>query len=271
MAEVLDLDAYLKRLSFGGEPKPDLSTLMALQAAHVAAIPFEGLDPYLRRPVALDLATLQEKIFAHRRGGYCFELNTLFMAALEAIGYSVTALAGRVRWMSAPDAPLGPRSHMLLKVETSEGPYLADVGFGVCMLDAPLPLIVDREFPTPMGVYRIDDANGRYALKARRGEGWRTMYVFDLEPQLPADLIMSNWFTSTHAAPPFLSTLIVERIVGATRRKIVNRRYIVERRDGVVESERVIADAREMARLLDEVFEITPPVAVSDVFARASD
>ena len=68
----------------------------ALQAAHVAAIPFEGLDPYLRRPVALDLATLQEKIFAHRRGGYCLEQNMLFREGLRSLGYKITSLQGRV-------------------------------------------------------------------------------------------------------------------------------------------------------------------------------
>jgi N-hydroxyarylamine O-acetyltransferase len=265
----LNLPAYLQRIGVSGALRPDLPTLAALQAAHVASIPFEGLDPFLRRPVTLDLATLQDKIFNARRGGYCFELNTLFKAGLEAIGFSVTALAARVRWMSAPGDPLGPRSHMLLKVETSDGPRLADVGFGACMLDAPLPLIVDEEIATPLGVYKLAEANGLYALSARRGEGWRTMYVFDLQPQLPSDFVMSNWFTSTHSDPPFQHFVMVERIVGARRHKIVNRRYLVEGRDGVVESERVFADAEDMGRILDEVFAIAPPVAAAELFARA--
>lgn len=153
MDETLRLDAYLRRIGFAGEPKADLATLTALHADHVGAIPFEALDPFLRRPVGLDLATLQRKLVEGRRGGYCFELNTLFKAGLEAIGFSVTALGARVRWMSAPQEPLGPRSHMLLMVETPQGPHLADVGFGSCLIDAPLPLVVDRELATPMGVY----------------------------------------------------------------------------------------------------------------------
>lgn len=246
-----------------------MATLKALQSAHVAAIAFEGLDPFLRRPVSLDLAALQEKIVQGRRGGYCYELNSLFQAALQAIGFTVTALGARVLWMSPPGEPLGPRTHMLLKVETPEGPHLADAGFGACLLDAPLPLRADKDFRTPLGVYRLSEADGRYTLSVRRGEGWRHMYAFDLQPQLPSDFEMSNWFTSTHPGPPFQHVIIIERIVGPTRRQMVNRRYIVEGRDGIVESERVLEDAEDMGRVLDEVFGITPPVPVADLFARA--
>lgn len=262
----IDLAAYWRRIGWTGQARADLATLTALHAAHVAAIPFEGLDPFLRRPVPLDLAALQEKIIAGPRGGYCFELNTLFQAALEAMGFAVTALGARVRWMSGPEAPLGPREHMLLKVETQEGPHLADVGFGACLLDAPLPFVVGEEHRTPLGVYRITETAGRYALSVRRGGDWRAMYVFDLQPQLPSDLAIGNWYTSTHSAPPFQHVVIVERIRGAARHKLVNRRYIVEGRDGIVESEREITDADDMARLLGEVFGIEAPVA--DLYAR---
>jgi len=114
MAGDFDLDAYFARIGFGGSAGPNLATLTALHAAHVAAIPFESLDPLFGRPVKLDLDSLQAKMVGRRRGGYCFEQNHLFRGALEAIGFTVTGLGGRVVWMSAPDAPLGPRLHMLL-------------------------------------------------------------------------------------------------------------------------------------------------------------
>ena len=88
------LTAYLKRIGIDGNLKPDYTTLAAIHAAHVGAIAFEGLDPFLGRPVRLDLAGLQEKLVANRRGGYCFEQNTLLKAALEALGFAVT---GRTR------------------------------------------------------------------------------------------------------------------------------------------------------------------------------
>src|SRR5258708_33725897 len=112
MAREFRLDDYLARIGCGGPIGPDLATLAAIQAAQVDAIPFEGLDPLLRRPVRLDLASVQAKLVGSRRGGYCFEQNVLLKATLEAIGFRVTALGGRVRRMSPPDAPRGPTAHL---------------------------------------------------------------------------------------------------------------------------------------------------------------
>lgn len=158
MTDELRLDRYFERIGFVGPIKPDLTTLSAIQAAHVNAIPFEGLDPLLRRPVKLDMASLQHKLLASRRGGYCFEQNAVLRGALEAVGFKVTGLGARVRWMSQADSPLGPKIHMLLKVDLPDGPYIADAGFGACMLDAPLRL---------EGQYRAEDSDGH--LPAHRG------------------------------------------------------------------------------------------------------
>src|SRR6201999_33686 len=141
----------LARIGFEGARAPDLGTLTTLHAAHADAIPFEAFDPLLGRPVRLDLASVQAKLVDSRRGGYCFEQNALFKAALEALGFKVTALGGRVQWMAQPGSPLGPLVHMLLRVDLPEGPHLADVGFGACVLDAPLQLRTDIEQRTGMG------------------------------------------------------------------------------------------------------------------------
>ncbi len=106
------MSGYLARIGYTDAPKPDLATLAALHAAHVGAIPFEGLDPLLGRPVRLDMPSLQAKLVDSRRGGYCFEQNALFKAALEAIGFIVTGLGGRVTVDVASGRPFRPaRTH----------------------------------------------------------------------------------------------------------------------------------------------------------------
>lgn len=268
MPETFALAKYLERIGIDGPVKPDLATLAALHAAHVASIPFEALDPFLGRPVRLDLASIQEKLVGNRRGGYCFEHNTLLKAALEAIGFTVTGLGGRVRWMSPPESPLGPRSHMLLKIDLPAGSYFADVGFGACLLDRPLPIQTGVEHRTAMGTFLLTEANGLFSLNVRQPEGWRTAYVFSLEPQLPADYELANWYTSTNPTMPFMSMLIMERITGDRRYKLVNNRLITEKRDGNVAAERVIDSAAEFGRILDQTFGITAPVPVQEIFAR---
>ena len=268
MSDKFRLDSYFARIGFRGTAGPDAATLAALHACHVTTIPFENLDPLLGGMVNLDLASLQAKLIDSRRGGYCFELNALFKAALESIGFKVTGLGGRVRWMSPPDSPLGPRTHMLLKVDLPEGPYLADVGFGGCVLDAPLRLQPDVEQRTTMGTYRLTEAGGLFSLSAKRPAGWRTMYVFDLEPQIQSDYEVSSWFASTHPNLPFSTTLIMERVNSDRRHKLTNRRLIVEACDGQPVEDRSIGSADELRQVLDETFNVMPPAPVDEIFAR---
>jgi N-hydroxyarylamine O-acetyltransferase len=267
MTDDFELDHYLARIDFAGPIKPDLTTLSAIHAAHVNAIPFDGLDPLLRRPVKLDMASLQHKLLGSRRGGYCYEQNAVLKVALEATGIKVWGLGARVRWMSQPDSPLGPKTHMLLKVDLPEGAYLADAGFGACLLDAPLRFETDIEQRTAMGTYRLSEAGGLFSLSAKRPAGWRTMYVFDLEPQLPSDYELGNWYTSTSPFMPFASMLMMERVSSDRRYKLVNRQLTVEARDGEIVSEHMLCDAEEMRGVLDETFSITPPAPIEEVFA----
>ncbi|HTV78067.1 MAG TPA: arylamine N-acetyltransferase [Steroidobacteraceae bacterium] len=268
MQRPFPLAEYLQRIGIDAPVTADLPTLAAIHAAHVAAIAFEGLDPFLGRPVKLDLASLQEKILSGRRGGYCFEQNTLLKAALEAIGFSVTGLGARVRWMSPPGSPLGPRSHMLLRIDLHGGSYLADVGFGACLLDQPLPLQMDVEHATAMGTFRLTDAAGMIALDAKRPEGWRTAYVFTLEPQFPSDYEAANWYTATSPNAPFVSTLILERIRAGHRHRLINNRWVTEDRDAEIIADRLIGSAEEFGRVLDEIFGISPPASPQEIFRR---
>lgn len=264
----LSLSAYFDRIGYTGTPRADLATLFDLHAHHVRAIPFEGLDPLAGRPVHLDLPALAAKLVASRRGGYCFEHSVLFKAVLEQIGFAVTGLTGRVRWMSPPDSPLSPREHMLLSVELDGASYLVDVGFGGCLMDQPLRFVTDVEQPTAMGTFRLTVADGLYHLAARQPAGWRTMYVFDRVPQIQADFELGNWYTSTSPKVPFLNILMLERLGTDRRHKIIADRYIIEGRDGARLEDIPIESADHLERLLDHVFGITPPVPAADLLAR---
>jgi len=102
---MIDLDAYFARIGYTGPHTATLQTLRALHALHPMSIPFENLDPLLRRPVRLDAVWLQEKMIHQKRGGYCHEHNTLLKTVLEQLGFRITFLAARVLWSVLPDAP----------------------------------------------------------------------------------------------------------------------------------------------------------------------
>lgn len=266
----LSLSAYFDRIGYSGTPRPDLFTLAELQARHVRAIPFEGLDPLVGTPVKLDLPAIEAKLIGSRRGGYCFEHGVLFKAVLEQIGFAVTGLTGRVRWMSPPDSPLSPREHMLLSVDVEGGPRLVDVGFGACLVDQPLRFATDIEQPTELGTFRLGAADGLFTLEARQPAGWRTMYVFDLVPQIHADYELGSWYTSTSPNVPFVHILILELLSADRRHKIIADQYIIEGRDGERLEEHAIESADQLERLLDGVFGISPPVPASELFMRVA-
>jgi N-hydroxyarylamine O-acetyltransferase len=264
------LPNYLARIGYNGPLQADLETLTALTTAHLAAIPFEALDPFLRRPVLLDPTSIQAKLVDSPRGGYCFEHNLLFRAALQAIGFQVTGLAGRLRWMSSPDSPLGPKTHMMLKIDLAEGPFLVDVGFGACLVDAPLKFETGVEQTTALGTYRLTSSDGLLSLSAKRQGGWRTLYVFDLQPQLQSDYELGNWFTSTNPNIPLTTRLILERVADGRRYRLVDRLLSEESRDGEVVSERTLRSATELSEVLRDTFKITPPVPAEAFFDRTS-
>lgn len=268
MTASFDLDAYFGRIGYTGVPTADLATLTAIHSLHTAAIPFENLNPLLGLPVLLDIETLQAKLIGARRGGYCFEQNALLAAALGAIGFDVTNLAARVRWMAPPDAPVGARSHMTLRVDLPEGPYLADVGFGGQMLGAPMALKADIEQVQGAATLRLQLAPPEtYTLQTLLPTGWQDMYRFTLEPQYPSDYAVSNWSTSTHPELIFVNGLLMERLTAERRVSLFNRRVIERWVDGRV-VERLLTSADAFGEVLEGAFAITPPAPVERIWEK---
>jgi len=217
----IDVDAYLERIGYSGTREPTLEILRGLHLAHATTIPFENLDILLGRPILLDLASLQAKLVRARRGGYCFEHNTLFAAVLEALGFRVTRLGARVLMGRPPTEPL-PDTHMLLAVDVHGTPWLADVGFGGDGLPLPIPfepgpaveqmgrtyrLVVE---PAPTG--GAIDSPSSHVLQTLRAGDWFALYAFALERRSPVDYEMANWFTSTHPRSPFVQGVVAQRL-----------------------------------------------------------
>ena len=275
---MFDLDAYLRRIGHHGPRMPTLATLRALCAAQPAAVPFENIDPLLGRPPSLALDAVQAKLVGRRRGGYCYELNSLLGEALRALGLQVVPLAARVVWMQPSGAPLRARSHMLLKVglpdDPSSGAFIADAAFGGHLLGAPLCLPAGTAAETaagPAGRERIVrcvgfDGDG-YAVEAELPAGWQPMYRFTLDAQRPVDYEPLNWYTATHPASLFVGNLLAERLTPQRRAQLLNDRLTLQPHGRPPQTRR-IASADDLGRVLDEVFGIDLPVPAAELFER---
>lgn len=252
----LDLDAYLERIEYAGPREPTLAVLGAIHLAHAAHIPFESVDALLGRPIRLDLAGLQEKLVAGRRGGYCFEQNLLLAAVLRELGFDVKQLAARVRHRG--DKPL-PRTHMLLMVRIGGADHIADVGFGGEGLLLPVPFRTSAECRHYAWTYRlVEEHPGQWLLQSLRGAEWGNLYSFTLEPQTLADHEMANHYTATHPDSPFVRALIVQLPTPAARHALRDRELTVDRGGGRIER-RALAGDDEVLQVLDGVFGLRFP------------
>jgi N-hydroxyarylamine O-acetyltransferase len=252
-----DLSTYLQRLGYQSAPPPTLDSLRELQRRHTAEFPFETLATLLRMPVPIDLASLERKLLHEGRGGYCFELNRMFLALLQQLGYDARGLTGRVL-MGGPEDAMPARTHMLVLATIDGVRYIADVGFGGMVPTAPLRLDSEDEQTTPHESYRLEPRDGGYLLRAHVGEEWRAMYEFDLQTQVDIDYVVGNWYVSTYPESPFLGQLFVAR-TGEGLRKTFNNGSFAVHRLGADSVRRELADADSVIEVLSKEFGIRVP------------
>jgi len=257
MAQAIDLHGYLQRIGHSGSRAPTLETLRALHLRHTLAIPFENLDPLLHRPVRLDLASLEQKLVRGGRGGYCFEHNLLFKAALDALGFRVAGLAARVVW-NLPNGVTLPRTHMLLRIEIDGQDYVADVGFGGQTLTGPIRFAADVEQTTPHEPFRLLAAGDGFLMQVSIGGEWKSLHRFDLQEQTLADYEMANWYVSTHPESRFVNNLTVARTAADGRYALFNAEFTTHHLGRPSEHRRLVG-AAEIRQVLQKVFDLTLP------------
>jgi N-hydroxyarylamine O-acetyltransferase len=224
---------YFARIGYAGAAVADVSTLRAVHALHVDAIPFENFSPFLNQAVSLDLEALEAKIIKTRRGGYCYEQNGLFKSILERIGFDVRSILARIHWMSSLKD--NPRGHMALIVNVKERQYFADVGFGGYLLDAPLELIPDIIHRSPTSNFRFEKTGEMYILQVELNGGWQNVYQFTTEPAYPIDYEMANWYNSAHPNSRFRNNLMINRLTPSVRLRILNKKLTRRYTGGRVE------------------------------------
>lgn len=253
----MDISPYFERIGYRGPAATTLDTLRELHWRHPRAIAFENLDALRGVTAGLDTASLLRKLVHEGRGGWCFEHNLLFAAALRALGFPVRQLAARVLWNAPPDA-VRPRSHMLLLVETPSGRHLADVGFGGLTLTAPLAFEPGVTQQTPHEPFRIVADGEDFVIEAAVQDAWKPLYRFDLQAQLLPDYELANWYLSNHPSSHFRHNLMAARADTDGRYALLNGQLTVRRTAGRSEK-RQLASVDELRDVLTNVFGIRLP------------
>ena len=200
------LDAYLARIGLDPPVSLDGDSLSRLHRAHLMAFTWEALDAFMGWPSSIAPTVAFTKMVEGKRGGWCYEMNGLFGAALAALGFRVTRLCGGVDRETMGDIAIG--NHLTLRVDLDR-PYLAEVGLADAIVE-PVPLAVgpisQRGFdfsisPTDDGWLRFNNhANG-------------IAHSFDFRPDYSDEAAIAatlGWLTQDPGSP-FTNALAILR------------------------------------------------------------
>lgn len=217
------LDCYFERIGYTQTPRADLHTLRDLHLLHLQQIPYENIDVFCHQPVRLDREALTQKMLLRRRGGYCFEQNGLFLMVLAELGFKCRANLARVH-RNRPEP--GGRTHQINMVEIGGQTWICDVGFGGSGFRQPLLLQNDYESEQLGETYRLQEreVHGYYLLR-RSDESWQPLYTFHVEPPLPIDIDMGNFYASTHPDYVFRHVIMGTRMTERGRVTVLDHTF----------------------------------------------
>lgn len=232
-----EIAKYLNRIELD-DYSPNLENLRKLQHQHMECIPFENLDIVVGRAISLNHDHLFEKIITHKRGGYCFELNTLYAELLKSLGFLPRAILGRV-WLSNPKKT-PPRNHLAYILDLNGKTYITDVGFGGLVASIPLDINISSPVSDKDGKVRVTPfREGEYMIQRLTEKGWTNLYSFETVEISEEDIRISNWYMSTNINSHFFYHRFVGKNTKAGRIALFNNKISIRKGIKVIDKERV--------------------------------
>lgn len=257
MSEILDyglarfleneIERYVERIGAKAFEHADVATLEVLQFAHIQHVVFENLDIHLGRPIEIDVPCIFDKIVRCGRGGFCYELNSLFGSLLLSLGYEVTVHACRVVTSGSRWIPFG---HVCLTVKCEGQDWLVDVGFGNSF-QRPLRIGFEGEQEDEAGSHTLTPVEEGWLLSSRiYGDSFDPEYRFDLTARHLDEFKERCSWTQTDFTSGFTRNIIASMPNPQGRRTVLGLE-LRELVDGE-STERVITARERDTILIDE-------------------
>ncbi len=194
-----DAAAYMERIGLGGaELKADKESLDRIIYAHLTHVPFENIDSWaLGACPELGIKKLFDKIVVRRRGGWCFELNSLLNAFLREMGFETYMAAANVM---AGREEMFPPAHCVVICTIEGEKYLCDVGYGGTVPFGAMSFSGESRFG-----FRLEN-DGVY-IKLINEVSEREEIRFKDVPAAPVELVPMNFYISQIPTSPFRNQL----------------------------------------------------------------
>lgn len=242
---------YCKRIGFSGKAQADAETLAALMRCQLFSVPFENLDVQAGKIVSIEPQDIVAKIVYHPRGGYCYEVNSLFAMALTALDIDYYFVGARPMFYPARR----PKTHMVIIATIAGEDYLCDLGFGSYGIRAPIPLKnMNQTIRQDDDFFKLFCEDGKnYVLQALVDGEWVNQFGFDLYPHELLDFMPANYYNSTSPDAIFVKQLLIVKYNPLGRKILSGNRLKT-----IANGESIIRDvhADDIAELLKTEFDL---------------
>lgn len=180
------ISLYLRRIGTQPPISPDVNCLNRLIRGHLTHVPFENIDVWATGDCpSLAEDALFEKIVLRKRGGYCFELNTLFRILLCSLGFDAyQCIASLIH-----EDRIDPPAHNIIISRVNGQKYLIDVGFG-----GPVPFGAMELQEGVKDGFRLWKRSDMWYLE--RTDGTKPAFCFRDIPVQVRELVPLNFYIS---------------------------------------------------------------------------
>jgi N-hydroxyarylamine O-acetyltransferase len=258
------IDALLRHLGLAERPAPDADGLRRVHRAFLSHVAYDGLTAQLGEHGPLDPDALVARTLATHRGGYCFEINTILLTLLEALGFGMERRHGVV---GPRDAHAGgaPTNHLALVATTAGGErWVCDAGWGEGPLE-PVPLRAGTHEQGPFTWTLERDGDDGWWI-GQHAWGTTPGFRFADAPATLEDFQPHHLRLATAPESSFLATLVVQQPYDD---HVVTLRARTLTRTGPERDERtVLADEAALGATLRDVFGIDPDALGAQRVAR---
>lgn len=245
-----EIQSYLERIGYNQEIYVNTEVLFSLQRHHLFSVPFENLDIHNRIPVHPENAF--QKVVLNRRGGFCYELNSLFCDLLTSLGFNAVLISGCV---SDDTGNFGPEfDHMTILVELYDQFFLVDVGFGEFSLE-PLKLVLNESLYDKRGTFRIRQfEKDRLIVEKLVGKRIIPKYHFSLQERGVAEFDGMCHFHQTDPSSPFMKNRLCSLPTATGRITLTGNRLRITNADNQIQ--RTLHTESEVNSVLKDMFKM---------------
>lgn len=247
----MNISAYLDRIGYTGSAAPTRENLSAILRCHLESVPFENLDCYPNgAPLGNSLEVLYDKVVTRRRGGICFELNSLLYGLMKELGYNCYPV--EVRLYGSPTNP--PRYSHAGVVCILEGKrYYCDVGYGGPGPKGLMPLD-DGPEQTVAGVpFRTEMEDGYIHIKKLQDGTWQNMIAFADLPCMIEDFTARLFYAAMYEKSSFVVRRTVNICLPCGGSKALSNNHLTIHKNGEV-YEKDLETEEEVTKVLQEEF-----------------